>query len=70
MRDPAHVARSAHPLISPSGWDRFEHRGAGGAAWENVKDAVRDAWHRITGQHDLDVERMSESNVSKSSRTR
>jgi hypothetical protein len=53
-----------------TGWDKFEHRSAGGAMWENVKDAVRDAWHRITGQHDLDVERMSESNVPKSSRTK
>ena len=52
-----------------TGWDKFEHRSAGGAAWENIKDAVRDAWHHITGQHDLDAERMSESNVSKSSRT-
>jgi hypothetical protein len=30
-----------------SGWDRFEHRGH--STWENVKDAVRDAWHRDTG---------------------
>lgn len=29
-------------------WDRWEHRGA--TAWENVKDAVRDAWHRVTNR--------------------
>ena len=28
-----------------SGWDRYEHRGAG--AWEHIKDAVRDGWNRI-----------------------
>jgi hypothetical protein len=29
-----------------TGWDRYEHRGH--STWENVKDAVRDAWHRVT----------------------
>jgi len=29
-------------------WDRYEHRGQG--TWENVKDAVRDAWNRVTGR--------------------
>ena len=67
-----HMGRNWNDVESDlrTGWDKFEHRPAGGAAWENVKDAVRDAWHRITGQKDLDVERMGESNVSKSSRTR
>jgi hypothetical protein len=27
-------------------WDRYEHRGE--STWEHVKDAVRDAWHRVT----------------------
>jgi len=31
-----------------------------------VKDAVRDAWHRVTGQKDLDTSKMSESNISSS----
>ena len=53
-----------------TGWDKYEHRRAGGAAWENIKDAVKDAWHRITGQHDVDVDRMAESNVSRTSRDR
>jgi len=30
------------------GWDRYEHRGQ--STWENVKDAVRDAWHRATNR--------------------
>ena len=29
-----------------TGWDRYEHRGD--SAWENVKEAVRDAWIRVT----------------------
>lgn len=29
-----------------SGWDRYEHRGR--STWESVKDAVRDAWYRVT----------------------
>ncbi len=28
--------------------------------WESVKDAVKDAWHRITGQHDVDTDKMAE----------
>jgi hypothetical protein len=48
-----------------TGWDKYEHRPAGGSTWENIKDAVRDAWHRVTGQRDMDVERMSESNTGK-----
>jgi hypothetical protein len=37
-----------------SGWDRYEHRGAARSTWENVKDAVRDAWDRVTGADDAD----------------
>jgi hypothetical protein len=48
-----------------SGWDKFEGKGPGGAKWENVKDAVRDAWHRVTGQHDVDAAKMSESEVDR-----
>ena len=43
-----------------TGWDKFEGKGPGGARWENVKDAVKDAWHRITGQHDVDTDKMAE----------
>lgn len=31
-----------------SGWDRYEQRGQ--STWENVKDAVRDAWNRVLGR--------------------
>jgi hypothetical protein len=43
-----------------TGWDKYEHRLSGGSTWENIKDAVRDAWHRVTGQK-LDVDKMAES---------
>jgi hypothetical protein len=31
------------------GWTKYEHRG--NSTWEQVKDAVRDAWDRVTGHH-------------------
>lgn len=33
-----------------SGWDGYEGRGAQTSAWEEIKDAVRDAWDRATGK--------------------
>jgi hypothetical protein len=53
-----------------TGWDKFESRPAGGSTWENIKDAVRDAWHRVTGEKDLEVDRMSEASSPGSSRNR
>ena len=44
-----------------TGWEKFEGRRGAGSTWDNVKHAIRDAWHRVTGQHDLDADRMSES---------
>jgi hypothetical protein len=32
-----------------SDWDSYEHRGTLRATWEEIKDAVRDSWNRITG---------------------
>lgn len=29
------------------GWDRYEYRGQTPTAWEEIKDAVRDAWDRV-----------------------
>jgi hypothetical protein len=29
------------------GWEKYEHRGE--STWEHIKDAVRDAWDRVTG---------------------
>jgi hypothetical protein len=51
-----------------TGWDKFEGKGPGGAAWEDVKDAVREAWYRVTGKHDLDAEKMSETEFERLSR--
>jgi hypothetical protein len=31
-----------------TGWDRYEHRGSVRSTWEEVKDAVKDAWERAT----------------------
>ena len=33
-----------------TGWDKYEHRRAGGAAWENIKDAVKDRLKGIFGR--------------------
>jgi hypothetical protein len=51
-----------------AGWDKFENRGS--TTWESVKLAVKDAWHRITGQRDLDASKMSESEVDRLSQSR
>ena len=32
-----------------TGWNTYEHRGT--STWEQVKDAVRDAWDRMMGRH-------------------
>jgi hypothetical protein len=32
------------------GWDTYEHRGSSPSAWEEIKEAVRDAWERVTGK--------------------
>jgi hypothetical protein len=31
-----------------TGWNKYEHRGD--STWEQMKDAVRDAWDRVTGK--------------------
>lgn len=31
-----------------SEWDRYEYKGT--STWQQVKDAVRDAWARVTGR--------------------
>jgi len=28
------------------GWDRYEHRGEHQSTWDEIKDAVKDAWDR------------------------
>jgi hypothetical protein len=65
-----HMGRNWNDVESDlrTGWGKYEGRGE--STWESVKDAVKDAWNRITGQHDeVDVDKMSESNVNRSSRT-
>jgi hypothetical protein len=48
-----------------TGWDKFEGRSQTESTWDKVKDAVQDAWHRVTGQKDLEANRMSESEVDR-----
>lgn len=31
------------------GWDRYPHRGESTSTWEEIKDAVKDAWDRVVG---------------------
>lgn len=38
-----------------AGWERYEHRGGLAAAWEDVREAVRDAWDRVTGERRSEV---------------
>jgi hypothetical protein len=30
-------------------WDTYQHRGDSRSTWQQVKDAARDAWNRVTG---------------------
>jgi hypothetical protein len=46
-----------------TGWEKFE--GKSNSTWENVKHAVRDAWHRVTGQRDLDTSKMREASTDR-----
>ncbi|MBA3497654.1 MAG: hypothetical protein H0T86_11165 [Gemmatimonadales bacterium] len=49
-----------------TGWDKVENRSAVASTWENVKDAVKDAWNRVTGQqHDLDTDKMSDAGIGR-----
>jgi hypothetical protein len=34
------------------GWQSYEHRGQTQSTWDEIKEAVRDAWNRITGTQD------------------
>jgi hypothetical protein len=43
-----------------SGWDKVGAKSGTGGTWDSVKDAVKDAWHRITGQHDVNNDKMAE----------
>jgi hypothetical protein len=39
------------------GWEAYPHRGTNPAAWEEIRDAVRDAWARISGHDTAESER-------------
>lgn len=34
------------------GWQSYEHRGESRSTWDEIKDAARDAWDRVTGDDD------------------
>jgi hypothetical protein len=40
-----------------AGWSSYEHQGHTPSAWEEIKDAVRDAWDRVVGVRKPPVER-------------
>ena len=46
-RYPDRAWSEVEPELS-SGWRSYKHAGA--STWEQMKDAVRDAWDRITGK--------------------
>jgi hypothetical protein len=48
-----------------TGWDRLEGRGGAESTWNKVKDAVRDAWNRVTGQSELEPSKMNEREVER-----
>jgi hypothetical protein len=37
-----------------TGWERYQTESGSPSAWEEIKDAVRDAWDRVTGGKVLD----------------
>ena len=39
------------------GWESYEHRGSSPPVWEEIKEAVRDAWDRVVGAGKTDSER-------------
>jgi hypothetical protein len=51
-----HMARSwdeAEPDLR-QGWDTYEHRGESSTTWEEIKEAVRDAWDRVVSGRKTD----------------
>jgi hypothetical protein len=32
------------------GWESYQHRGDSPSAWDEIRDAVRDAWDRMVGR--------------------
>ena len=53
-----HVGRNwedAEPDLR-QGWESYQHRGTEPTAWEEIKEAVRDAWDRVVGHHKTESE--------------
>jgi hypothetical protein len=38
------------------GWERYQYRGEQPSTWDEIKDAVRDAWDRVTGASTAEAE--------------
>lgn len=47
-RYPGKSWNEVEPELSSS-WNAYEYRGT--STWQQMKDAVRDAWDRVTGHH-------------------
>jgi hypothetical protein len=39
------------------GWDSYQHRGQAPSTWDEIKNAVRDAWDRVVEGRKPDLER-------------
>ena len=37
-----------------TGWEKYQNESGSPSAWEEIKDAVRDAWDRVTGGRVVD----------------
>jgi hypothetical protein len=42
------------------GWDSYQHRGESPITWEEIRDAVRDAWDRVVSGRSPDTRRDAE----------
>ena len=47
-----------------TGWDKYTHEGSAKSTWEDMKDAVHDAWQRVTGRHGVDADQMSKGSYN------
>ena len=47
-----HLGRNWHEAESDlrQGWESYPHRGEAASTWDEIKDAVRDAWDRVVGR--------------------
>ncbi|HEY3011470.1 MAG TPA: hypothetical protein VGJ36_01895 [Gemmatimonadales bacterium] len=39
------------------GWETYQHRGQAPSVWDEIKEAVRDAWDRVVSGHNPGVQR-------------